>query len=731
MAEAFLSYNIVMSSSIEKFYRTQPPLQIGELKLNSVLEYLIFSGIPLHVSILKEDARPKRISETVTAIDVNGPFIVIEAPESFPKLSENQSLSIAFGYKRKRASFETKVSKIENQYIYCEKPRCISLSNLRRNPRLVVEKPSQDESFQVEMEIKTATGSVSIHDAEIYEVSQLGMSLFISRDVGMILPGDRVSSLKVSISGKRILHVEGSVSRVDPKRRSSSMSNSYQIVVLFRRKDGDSKQRLHVKRLAKRVPVFESKPCYFSAEHPFFPGRRIEGQVFEISSSGLSVVLEKTSFPVIPGMRFSSCHLQLPFCPPRDLIFEVAHVEFKSDGEVNHFRVGGEFINAPIELLKDISNYTNEVEKSFVRDLNQEDLDLLWQFMFETNFIYPAKRKQIQNKSREILETYHRLMSQENPLVKKIIYQEGDEIKGHLSGLRFYDHAWVIQHLNAAKSSIGSAAQNVLKNMTSFLLDSKAHEKNNIFYVISYYRPDNLYPAILFGDSKRMINDPDKCDSYDFVFGVFDENQSFSSSGSPKIDMDSPEAYQELTDYLVQLQMSSFLRATGLAQARPWELKIKPEFDRLGLHRERRIIRLHDLDHQVFALAEVASSGLNLSELTNCIYLFTEGENPEVLRDLATQAVRLAYENFYVPHDIIPTVLTIKDMAHAQNVAWSKTYTCWILAERAMSEFDAASSEIFNNFKAYLAEFRKLQAIENQNESSAQHESRIQTRSNP
>lgn len=690
--------------SLENYYRTQPPQQVGAVKVASVLEYLAFSGTSLYLSVEKKPGNLMRIEQPALTIDVLEDSFILEVADLKTKLECPITVEGAFGYKRKRASFRTTLTKIDGNTLTLAKPATLTLTNLRRNPRVAVDKEMQRKGMSVKLTATTSIGSIEMNSAEIFEMSQLGMSLFISRAEGLLLPGDKIDLLEVSYQDGRILRTAGVVSRVDMKRRSPSMPQSYEIVLLFQ----NPAAKMHIgeiKRSAKRIPVMDSKPCFFSAEHPFFPGRRMEGQVFEVSTSGLSCLLEKTSFPIIPGMRFKNCSLQLPHRPPREFVFEVAHVEFRSDGTLNQFKLGGEFVSAPVELIKDVSAYSQEAAGGFIQDVSENDLDLLWEFMFETNFIYQNKRRQIQNKSKEILETYHRLLSTDNPIVKKIVFKEDDEIKGHLSGIRFYDQAWIIQHLNALRSNQGSAAQAVLRSMVDFLYDAKAHSKNNIYYVMSFYRPDNLYPSILFGESANRINDKEKCVTHDFSFGLLNESK-MEPAPAEGVSVDSPEAIDALVKFLVEKKMTGFLRATGLANRNPLQLDIQNIFLSLNLKRERHILAYTHGESQVIALCEVSSPGLNLSEITNSIYLFADGLNDLEVQTASDALIAEVYRRYYAPLDILPTILQPAGTERATSVTWSKIYTCWILSEKALADFEKASESVLKDIKQLVAQFR-------------------------
>lgn len=686
--------------SLESFYKTQPPEQIGESKVSGVLEYLAFSGTIVY---LTNQDQPLTGGPTPgVVVDVLEDRFLIESGDLKVRGPFPVKVSIALGYKRKRAFMQTSILGIESDWFVVEKPKEIILTNLRRNPRVQVEPELFDKGLRVKIDGKTSIGELKSVEAQMFEMSQLGTCLFVDRASGLLLPGDAIESLEIYDQGNLVLKTSGVVSRVDMKRHSPNLPNSYQVVVLFRPQQSGNENGV---RSAKRVPVLDEKPCFFSAEHPLFPGRSLQGQVYEVSTSGLAVMVEKTSFPIIAGMRFYNCNLQLPHRPLRDFVFHVAHVDFQSDGNLSHFRVGGEFVKASIELIKDITSYSQDASGSLIQDVSQADLDLLWEFMFETNFIYQDKRRLLQSRSKEIISTYHRLLSTDNPLVKKMIYKEKDEIRGHISSIRFYERTWIIQHLNALKTANASGAQQVLTAITNFFYDSKAFHKADVFYVMSFYRPNNLYPAIVFGETCRRINDRFKCITYDFSYGIY-QSVNLVRREDPLMHIDRPHDMNELTDLLISNKMVPFMRAVGLSQPADWSSRLKDDYKSQGLMRDRHLLYLEDGDEMVFAVAELASVGLNLSELTNAIYLFSKGVDSEKISRMAGALVEKASQIYFEPRGISPVVLQPEDSVKAQNVNWSKTYTCWILSATAVPDFEIHSKSVLADFKELVAKFK-------------------------
>ncbi len=707
--------------SLEDFYRTQPPQYMESAKISSVLEFLAFSGSPIYLSIEKSAGRFAKIESAASVVDVGDTDFLLECKDLKWKGDFPVGVQVSFGYKRKRAFFQTQIVGIDKDLFRVASPAQLTLTNLRRNPRVLIDPDTMKKGLKVNLLAQTSVGTVELKRVEAFEMSQLGLSVFIDRNEGLVLPGDRVERIEIYLRDELIFQSEGLISRVDMKRRSSVMPQSYEAVVLFRKAPPKKDKSDPVVRAARRTPILDDKPCFFTAEHPLFPGRSIQGQVFEVSSSGLSCMLERTSFPIVEGMRFHKCQLQLPHKPPRDFVFDVHHVEFRSDGQANEFRIGGEFTKAPIELIKDISAYSQDVAGNLVKDVTEEDLDLLWEFMFETNFIYQDKRRLLQGRSKEILQTYHRLMSTDNPIVKKLVMKEDNEIKGHVSAIHFYDHAWIIQHLNALKSSSTSAAQQVVSSIVNFFYDAKAMQKADIFYVMSFYRPNNVYPAVLFGETAKRIGDPLKSVAFDLSYGLYHPSEVNDESRQrvEGVVVDRPDDMLRLSNYLIERNMIAFMRACGLSHPQELDMKLKSIYQNQSLFRDRHILSIQEDGAWAVAMVEESSPGLNLSELTNSIFVMTEGDDLAIQSRLASAVVSRAHDLFFEPRGVSPVVLQLPDAPKADNVAWSKFYTCWLTSAAGVADFEKHSRDVVSELKDLIGQFKRDSHGESDGQKSA------------
>ena len=73
------------------------------------------------------------------------------------------------------------------------------------------------------------------------------------------------------------------------------------------------------------------------------------------------------------------------------------------------------------------------------------------------------------------------------------------QLKAHISRIRLYGDTWLCHH-HAAIEGYG------MKVLAKMILDSVVENVENIEYLCSYYREDNPFPNMVFGDVYREVN---------------------------------------------------------------------------------------------------------------------------------------------------------------------------------------------------------------------------------
>ena len=309
---------------------------------------------------------------------------------------------------------------------------------------------------------------------------------------------------------------------------------------------------------------------------------------------------------------------------------------------------------------------------------NDIDVDVLWEFFFESGFIYPEKYAHIQKNKTQIKATYEKLYNIDSLIARHFIYQENGCILGHMSMLRFYTNTWLIQH-HAAKTSAGhKAGLMVLDQIGRMVNDSHRLHSLHMQYMMCYYRPDNKFPSRVFGGAEQAINDPRGCISGCFAYLQYKPG---SNDNGPFLKGWELAATQsaDLTDLAgcyagdcggLMLNALDLQPDQGACDA------LCLEYSRLGLKRERQLFSLMDGPRLKAVIAITLSDfGLNLSDLTNCIKIFAL--DPDVFHQDRLESL-LARLDIGLRCAEIPILLYPLAFAEKQRLPYAKTYNLWV-----------------------------------------------------
>ena len=266
-------------------------------------------------------------------------------------------------------------------------------------------------------------------------------------------------------------------------------------------------QRFKQKEFRSERYVLTPTPNMVS-RHPF-TAMRVDLKVVDLSGSGFSVEEDEYNTTLLPGMILHE--LELSFADSYKIKCSAQVVFRKEMVDPN----GEKWIKCGLALLDmDIRDHLKLIsmlhqtknKNSYI--CNDVDLDALWNFFFETGFIYPDKYATIQKNKKQIKETYAKIYTHNPHIARHFIYQEKGTIFGHMAMIRFYESAWMIHHHAARKSALNKAGLIVLDQIGRMINDSHRLYSLHMDYMICYYRPENKFPSRVFGGAARNIGDP-------------------------------------------------------------------------------------------------------------------------------------------------------------------------------------------------------------------------------
>jgi hypothetical protein len=413
-------------------------------------------------------------------------------------------------------------------------------------------------------------------------------------------------------------------------------------------------------------------------QHPLTKAK-IDLKIVDLSGSGFSVEEDESNTALMPGM----------ILPELELSFS-GNYKIKCRGQVVFRKTmvasnGQKWIKCGLALLdmaihdhlKLISLLHQTKDKnSYI--CNNVDLDALWDFFFETGFIYPDKYAAIQKNKKQIKETYTKIYTQNPHIARHFIYQDKGTIFGHMAMIRFYENAWMIHHHAARKSALNKAGLVVLDQIGRMINDSHRLYSLHMDYMICYFRPNNKFPRRVFGGAAKSINDPKGCSVDSFAYFHF-SNPARLLPELPdewQITETRREDLQELTDFYEYTSGGLMLDATDLKPEKLDCDDLNKEYSQLGLTRLRHLYSLkRNGNLKAVFLVNISDVGLNLSDITNCVKVFVtdaEGFSADILYEAISKVADKTGKNDF------PALIYPADFAEELQIPYDKKYDLWV-----------------------------------------------------
>ena len=448
-----------------------------------------------------------------------------------------------------------------------------------------------------------------------------------------------------------------------------------------------------------RQKISPSPDAIFS--HPLF-GKTINLKVVDISGSGISVEEEEHLAVLLPGMIVPS--LELRFADGSILsclaqvVYSIPHREGPGGAVL---RCGMAILDMAIEDHKRLLALLHQASDARAYLCNKIDMDSLWNFFFETGFIYPQKYEFIQANKEKIKATYEKLYHHSPDIAGHFVYQENGRILAHMAMVRFYENSWLIHHHAAIRSSGNRGGLMVLNQVNRFLNDSHRLYSMKMDYVFCYYRPDNKFPNHVFGGTARNINDRKKCSVDKFAYF------HHATKRVPVPDLPgnwhlNPADEEDLLNLQTDYDDRSgglMLHSLQLLSGQTNIDDLSDAYETIGLRRSRQIFALkrHDRLYAI-VVANAADLGLNMSDLTNSINLLITNEKH--LTYEIVEAV-IARQSRLVGLEEIPVLMYPRRAAEKVGIDFRTTYCLW-------SMHTHGNADLYLRFLKRLLKFIKV-----------------------
>ena len=265
-----------------------------------------------------------------------------------------------------------------------------------------------------------------------------------------------------------------------------------------------------------------------------------------------------------------------------------------------------------------------------------------------------------------------------NPIGRCFVYVENGEIYGHVSTLRIYRYAW-LDHHHAAISK-GRSGLRVLRQLSDFHSDAYVLNPWQMRYTVGIWRPDNEFPAKIFGKLATNLNKPELCslDTFAYLQTTLDTCKNWDDLQGPwEVAKANRQDLYEFEAFYQKNSGGLLSEAFDLTAKAFDDRSLAEEYARCGLRRERHLYAVrYGVDLKALIEVQESDTGLNLSELTSAVYIYILDHHmvtPRILEFIQCMvAVKHQQEKMIVM--LYPSTYT----EHYQ-MDISKKYTVWIL----------------------------------------------------
>ncbi len=239
-------------------------------------------------------------------------------------------------------------------------------------------------------------------------------------------------------------------------------------------------------------------------EHPF-TGKKVNLRIFDISGAGFSVEERFDNSLLLPGMIIPQ--LNVEFMNGLELNCK-CQVIYRTSHDYETVKCGFAFLDINLKNQIRLSSLLHQAMNKNCHVCTKINLDELWDFFFESGFVYPKKYFFIHSNRKRFEEVYKKLYEYDSDIAINFIYQDRGVIYGHMSMFRFYEKTWIINHHAANSAKRSRAGLAVLEQIGRYINEFHRLPSTKMKYVACYFRPDNKFPTsslVVQQEDHRMV----------------------------------------------------------------------------------------------------------------------------------------------------------------------------------------------------------------------------------
>jgi len=446
--------------------------------------------------------------------------------------------------------------------------------------------------------------------------------------------------------------------------------------------------------MEEEAPVFEKRkirnprlhpnpPASVRFGHPLFKGN-LQIEIFDICSSGFSVYQPPADNLLITGMVIPEMRIQ--YSGSTILVCTGKVVYSKKDGDKG-IRSGLAIIDMEIDGYTRLNHLVNNFEDPDSQVSCQVDPDALWEFFFSTGFIYPKKYHSLYLHKQEFRDNCNKLYKDDSQIAHNFVCQKNGRIYGHISILKAYERTWLVHHHAGRPVGKGkSGGLMALRQVMHYFNDFYRLPSSGIEYALSFFRPENRFPRLIFGGFVRQLKDPQGCsmDLFSYLpLPTVSVAAGFRNGWSLGECTNSDRSI--LQRFYDKHSGGLLLDAMSIDKNREPAGPLGAMYSRYGLFRKMEVYSLRKGDQLVAVLiADYSNRGLNFSDALNCIKVIVirQKDLPRTILYTAISRISRGYDIKKVPVMCYPS-----KYLETEGILCEKEYQLWVLKLTRIGDF--------------------------------------------
>ena len=429
------------------------------------------------------------------------------------------------------------------------------------------------------------------------------------------------------------------------------------------------------KRNTTRAPRLKVTPLFsITFEHPLFK-KTIQRDIYDISIAGFSILEDLEQGVLIQGLIIPNLEIN---CPDNMKMKCTAQVTSRQDDRHGNVRYGMVILDMDFPTYSCLSHIVTNILDSHVRIDHEVDMDELWEFLFESGFIYASKYNLLYPHREGFKETYRKLYQNHPQIAAHLTYHHHGKIYGHVSMLKAFERTWMVHHLAARPIGKKHTGLAVLKQILNYFEGLYRLPSIQMSYMMFYFRPENRFPNLFFGGFARDLKNPRACSLDLFSYKNFPlTDQPMPLPDGWLLKECSQKEAAEADKFYRNSSGGLLLDVLQLGHENNESISLEKVYESCGLLRKWKTYALMQSSQlKAILLVNQASLGLNLSELLNSItILVTDPMN--LPWSTLSSAIKQLSRVFDVKQ--IPVMIYPHTYLEEKSISYEKKYLVWIL----------------------------------------------------